>query len=49
MSLCAKTTIAAIVDTSENRTSGSVRGRNVCCWWWAAGVYGYTKQFMLMA
>lgn len=49
MSLCAKTTIAAIVVTSKNRTSGSVRGCSVCCWWWAAGVYGYTKQFMLMA
>lgn len=38
---------AAIVDGGENRTSASLRGHSVCCWW-AAGVYGYSKWLMLV-
>lgn len=38
---------AAIVDVGENRTSASLRGHSVCCWW-AAGVYGYSKWLMLV-
>lgn len=34
--------------TVKNRTSASLREHSVCCWW-AAGVYGYSERFILVA
>lgn len=31
----------------KNRTSASLRGHSVCCWWDAC-VYGYSERFILV-
>lgn len=42
-----KATAVIELDGGKTRTSASLRGQCVC-YWWAAGVYGYPKQLVLV-